>query len=550
MLSRIGVLLCTCAHKLESVDFDKVLSYLTGCYGVQTVQVHRELCKQPSLIRNLVRSEKLEGLVVGACSFHETLFRDESEDGGLNPLLLEVLNLKEQLAGPHVDREKATLKAALIVRAAVEKMKRMEAVKHVPPQRISANKQVTRRALFRSVLRFLMVYKPTPLVEGSLCINPKACKLCINACSYGALTLGEGGIVVEREKCKVCGSCAASCPFGAIQIPTHNDEQLEVQMRWMLSDMGAKLDRRVIVFACEESGYPAINAASEVGAKVPLEALIIRVPSLGVLSELTLLTAFALGADGVLLAGCPDNDCPHLNGLLSAKQKLSTVKSLLSSFNIDTSRIGIFQARKDESSKLADNLTKFVEDVKHMSPNTLRLTFSGNNRRAKLISLIKALAEETGKVPGILEWAGQCPFADVLIDQERCTACELCGSLCPTKAIEVHKDEKSVALSFKYRDCIGCGLCESTCPEKAVSLKRVFDVGRLLESLPKTLAVQGLVACSNCKKPFTTINKLKKIREIQRQIGVTPEPSTLVLCPACKRNHVLPVMYPTKEVRR
>ncbi len=549
MLSRIGVLLCTCSRKLEFVEFNRVLNYLNDCEGVQAVQVYHELCKQPSVVHKLIRSERLEGLVVGACSLYESLFKDESEDGGLNPLLLEVVSLKEQLAGSYADREKAMLKAALLVRGAVEKMKYMEAAKQMPPQTILTNKQVTRRALFRSVFRLLKVYKPIPLVDTSLCTNPKSCKFCINACSYGALTVGEEGIVVDRERCTLCGSCAANCPFEAIQIPTHTSGQLEAQMKGILSDMEAKLDRRVIVFACEESGYPAINTASDSGAKVPLEAFVIRVPSLGVLSELTLLTAFALGADGVLLCGCLYNDCPHSNGLLSAKQKLALVKSLLSSFKIDPSRMSLFQARRDESSKIIDYLTKFVEKIKSMDPNPLRLTFTGNNKRAKFISLIKALAEKTGSVPEIVEWAGQCPFAEITV-QENCIACELCSSLCPTKAIEVHKDENSVFLSFKYRDCMGCGLCESTCPEKAVSLKRVFDVGRLLEDVPKTLLMQGFIACSNCGKPFTTINKLKKIRDIQRQSGITPEPSTLILCPACRRNYVLSIMYPTKEVRR
>jgi len=550
MISRIGVLLCTCNRKLESVDFDKVSSYVTNCKGVQAVQVSHNLCKQPSIIRELIRSERLEGLVIGACSLYDALFRDELESEGLNPLLLEVVNLKEQIAGTYEDYDKTTLKAMLLVRGSVEKMKYMGIASHVAPQRISSYTRVTRRALFRSMLKFLKVYRPTPIVEGLLCVGSKACRFCVDACPYGALIVGEGGIIVNKVKCKICGICSAVCPLGAIQIPTHTDEQLEAQMKGMLSDGEIGLDRRVLVFACDESGYPAINATSDLGAKLPLEALVVRLPSLGVLSEVTMLTAFALGADGVLLCGCPDDDCPHPHSLSSAKQRFALVKTLLSSFNINPTRISFLQVRRDDPRDFIEALTKFVDRVKSIDPNPLRLTPTGNNRRTKFINLIKALVDETGVAPRLVEWAAPCPFADISIDQERCTACELCSSSCPTKALEIHRDEKTISLTFDYKDCIGCGLCESICPEKAVSLKRVFDMGRLLEDKPRTLVTQGLVVCSSCGKPFTTINKLKKIKEIHRRSGITSQPTTLSLCPACRRNNILPVAYPTKEVRR
>lgn len=550
MLSRIGVLLCTCNRKLESINFDKVSSYLRNCKGVQAVKVNHDICKQPFIIRELITSEGLDGLVIGACSLYDALFRDESEGGGLNPLLLEVVNLKEQFAGTYADHEKTTLKAMLLIRGSVEKMKYMEAAAHVAPQTIPSDERVTRRALFRSIPKFLKVYRPTPIVEGWLCAGPKACKFCIDACPYNALTVGEGGIIVDKVKCKLCGVCSTVCPLGAIQIPTHTDEQLEAQIKGMLLDMETGLDRRVLVFTCDESSYPAINAASDVGAKLPVEALIVRLPNLGVLSEITILTAFALGADGVILCGCLDCNCPHPNSLSSAKQKFAIVKTLLPTFNIDPSRISLLQVHRDNPQAFIELLAKFVDKIKAIDPNPLQLTFTGDNRRVKFINLIKALADKTSVALGSVEWTAPCYFADIFIDQEKCTACELCSSCCPTKALEIRKDEKAISLAFDYKDCIGCGLCESTCPEKAVNLKRVFDVSRLLEDKPRTLVTQGLVACSNCGKPFATINKLKKIKEIHRRSGITSEPATLRLCQACRRNNILPVMYPTKEVRR
>lgn len=41
-------------------------------------------------------------------------------------------------------------------------------------------------------------------------------KACINACKFGAISIGEGRSRIDPNKCKECGMCAKSCPFNAI----------------------------------------------------------------------------------------------------------------------------------------------------------------------------------------------------------------------------------------------------------------------------------------------------------------------------------------------
>jgi electron transport complex protein RnfB len=53
------------------------------------------------------------------------------------------------------------------------------------------------------------------------------------------------------------------------------------------------------------------------------------------------------------------------------------------------------------------------------------------------------------------------------IDEEDCTACNLCADRCPVDAIEV--DDFAVIDEDK---CLGCGVCFPTCPTESVSLVR------------------------------------------------------------------------------
>lgn len=55
---------------------------------------------------------------------------------------------------------------------------------------------------------------------------------------------------------------------------------------------------------------------------------------------------------------------------------------------------------------------------------------------------------------------------------DKCTFCGLCEAVCPTKAIQVEKQEKNVI--FNEKDCIYCGKCAKSCPSDAWEGKNGF----------------------------------------------------------------------------
>ncbi|MFH1722675.1 MAG: 4Fe-4S binding protein [Candidatus Altiarchaeota archaeon] len=54
-------------------------------------------------------------------------------------------------------------------------------------------------------------------------------------------------------------------------------------------------------------------------------------------------------------------------------------------------------------------------------------------------------------------------------DQEKCTACGICWSLCPDACIKKGENGKfSADLDF----CKGCGICATECPVKAITMEK------------------------------------------------------------------------------
>lgn len=58
--------------------------------------------------------------------------------------------------------------------------------------------------------------------------------------------------------------------------------------------------------------------------------------------------------------------------------------------------------------------------------------------------------------------------------EDKCSYCGLCAAVCPTKAIKVNKNDKS--LSFDEKECNYCGKCVKSCPTAAWDGKSGFIV--------------------------------------------------------------------------
>ncbi len=57
--------------------------------------------------------------------------------------------------------------------------------------------------------------RPQLVWHGKRCIGDLAC---VKSCTRGALSWGDTGIVIDREKCQACGTCAHECPTAALEL--------------------------------------------------------------------------------------------------------------------------------------------------------------------------------------------------------------------------------------------------------------------------------------------------------------------------------------------
>jgi len=145
-VARIGVFVCHCGLNIaRTVDVERVVEAARCLPGVAFAADYAYMCSDPGqgLIQTAIQEQDLDGVVVAACSpsMHEATFRKAAQSVGLNPYRVEVANIREQVAWPHQRApEHATRKAAQIVGALVEKVRRDERLQPL-------THPITRRAL-------------------------------------------------------------------------------------------------------------------------------------------------------------------------------------------------------------------------------------------------------------------------------------------------------------------------------------------------------------------------------------------------------------------
>jgi len=133
MKQKIGVYICHCGTNIAAtVDCEGLARFVSTLPGVEVARDYRYLCSDPGqdLIKKDIRDLGIDRVVVAACSprMHEVTFRNAVSSEGLNPYFLNIANIREQCSWVHQDREKATEKAKQILRAAVARVLRQEAL--------------------------------------------------------------------------------------------------------------------------------------------------------------------------------------------------------------------------------------------------------------------------------------------------------------------------------------------------------------------------------------------------------------------------------------
>jgi heterodisulfide reductase subunit A len=129
---KIGVFICHCGINIGGVvDVPGVVEYAKSLPNVVHSEHNLYTCSEDTQghITDMIKEHGLNRTIVASCTprTHEPLFRGTTAEGGINPYLFEMANIRDQCSWVHMhEPEAATNKAKDLVRMAVAKSRMLE----------------------------------------------------------------------------------------------------------------------------------------------------------------------------------------------------------------------------------------------------------------------------------------------------------------------------------------------------------------------------------------------------------------------------------------
>jgi quinone-modifying oxidoreductase, subunit QmoB len=202
-----------------------------------------------------------------------------------------------------------------------------------------------------------------------------SCGRCTQECPFGALELDPlGHPVLNTNRCRRCGICMGACPVQIISFPDYSVEMISAMQKAVsLPEDEEKL--RVLVFACENDAYPAIDMAGINRLRLPAMYRVVPVRCLGSVNSIVVADAVQLGFDGVLLLGCrsgEDYQCHFIQGSELLGRRMDNVRETLSRLALEQDRVKVIETSIADSRRLPAVLDEFAAGITAMGPNPMK----------------------------------------------------------------------------------------------------------------------------------------------------------------------------------
>ncbi|MCL5238009.1 MAG: FAD-dependent oxidoreductase [Nitrospirae bacterium] len=202
-----------------------------------------------------------------------------------------------------------------------------------------------------------------------------SCKRCTEECPFGAIDEDEKGTPFYKPgRCRRCATCMGACPERIVSFKDYHVDMIGSMMK-NVSVPSEDDQPRIIVLACENDSYPAIDTAAMKHAKFDPAVRFIQLRCLGSTNLVWLADALSRGVDGMLLLGCKYGEnyqCHFAKGSELANYRLGKVQETLNRLQLESERVGMIQLAIDEYDKIPTIINDFVARVKEIGPNPFK----------------------------------------------------------------------------------------------------------------------------------------------------------------------------------
>ena len=202
------------------------------------------------------------------------------------------------------------------------------------------------------------------------------CGRCAVECPFGAIEIGADRYpFVAETRCRRCGVCMGACPVRTINFDNYSVHMVTEMIRAVDVPVDSGEKPRILILACENDAFPAIDMAGINRNAFSAFVRIIPVRCLGSVTMSWVTEALSEGFDGVMLMGCKSGDdyqCHFVKGSGIAEERQVKMEETLDMMALDSARITHEEITIVDSGRVPGVIDDFVARIEKLDPNPFK----------------------------------------------------------------------------------------------------------------------------------------------------------------------------------
>ena len=212
---------------------------------------------------------------------------------------------------------------------------------------------------------------PTARLEG--CTQ---CKRCTVECPFGAIDEDERRFpVFNEERCRRCGTCMGACPVRVISFENYSCDTVGSQVKAIEIPEEDEEKPRILILACENDAYPALDMAGLARLNYSAFVRIIPVRCLGSVNTIWITDAMNSGYDGVMMMGCKKGDdyqCHFVKGSELAHYRMSKIGDTLTQLGLEPERVVTQEVAITDNARVVTLINDYVAELEKLGPSPMK----------------------------------------------------------------------------------------------------------------------------------------------------------------------------------
>jgi quinone-modifying oxidoreductase subunit QmoB len=202
------------------------------------------------------------------------------------------------------------------------------------------------------------------------------CKRCTVECPFGAIDEDEQRYPQFNEaRCRRCGTCMGACPVRVISFENYSVDTVGQQIKAVNIPDEFDEKPRVLILACENDAYPALDMAAMSRTQYSQWMRIIPVRCLGSVNTIWITDALNSGFDGVMLLGCQKGEnyqCHFVKGSEMAYYRAGKIDDTLQNLNLEVERVQAHEVAITDIQRIPQLINDYAATIDRIGQNPFK----------------------------------------------------------------------------------------------------------------------------------------------------------------------------------